>query len=90
MSRNVKDIVKTDPHMRSTHSGYFKDVQWHYYPENLTVCLERGMHLICNNGCLHWPTLNFLYTQVSESLLEGFFSANLESIRKDVECTLGF
>ncbi len=76
-------MVKTDPCMRSIHSGYFKDAQWQY----CTGGWKRGMHLICNNGYLGWPTSIMPYTLVSKSLLEGCFSANLESVRKDVECT---
>ena len=48
-----------------------------------------GAYLICDNGYLCWPTSICPYAGCENSSLEGYFSANLESIRKDVECTFG-
>ncbi len=47
------------------------------------------MYVICNNGYLRWPTLICPYSSVEYSSLEGYFLSNLESVRKDVECTFG-
>ena len=47
------------------------------------------MYLICDNGYLRWPTSIFPYTHVDLASTEGCFSSNLESVRKDVECTFG-
>ena len=47
------------------------------------------MYLICDNGYLRWPTSIFPYTHVDIASTEGYFSSNLESVRKDVECTFG-
>ena len=50
---------------------------------------ERGMYLICDNGYLHWPQSIFSFLGQPSHTLEGYFSSNLESVRKDVECTFG-
>jgi hypothetical protein len=47
------------------------------------------VYVICNNGYLHWPTSICPYGSVEYSSLEGCFLSNLESVRKDVECTFG-
>jgi hypothetical protein len=47
------------------------------------------MYLICNNGYLRWPTSIFPYLQADKSAVKGYFSTNLESVQKDVECTFG-
>ena len=47
------------------------------------------MYLICDNGYLRWPTSIFPYTHVDLASTEGYFSSNLESVRKDVKCTFG-
>ena len=50
---------------------------------------DRGAYLICDNGYLCWPTSICPYAGVENSSLEEFFSTNLESVQKDVECTFG-
>jgi hypothetical protein len=47
------------------------------------------MYLICDNGYLTWPTTISSHAHYDSTTLEGFFSTNLESVRKDVECTFG-
>ena len=47
------------------------------------------MYLICNNGYLPWLTSICPFTQTSKASLEGYFSSNIKSVRKDVECTFG-
>ncbi len=49
----------------------------------------QGMYLICNNGYLRWPTSICPYSQALQGSAEGYFSSNLERVRKDVECTFG-
>ncbi len=52
--------------------------------------MEKGVYLICDNGYLWWPQLICPY--MAEELCHteaGFFSSNIESVRKDVECTFG-
>ena len=50
---------------------------------------DRGAYLICDNGYLRWPTSICPCSGVENSSLEGYLSTNLESVRKDVECTFG-
>jgi hypothetical protein len=69
--------------------GWLSQVFWKYYAVTGVVCLSQGMYLICNNGYLRWPTSMCPYLQVIQWSPEGFFSSNLESVRKDVECTFG-
>ena len=47
------------------------------------------MYLICDNVYLRWPTTICPFTRMDKSTPEGFFSTNIESVRKDVECTFG-
>jgi hypothetical protein len=86
---NDKHIVKTDTIVKKIHLGWFKDVWWCYYMEESCIRHKRGVHLICNNGYLHWPSSICPYEGHKCSTLEGYFSSNLESMRKDVECTFG-
>ena len=53
------------------------------------IAQERGMYLICDNGYLRWPASICPYEGATNSTLEGYFSTNLESVHKDVECTFG-
>ena len=50
---------------------------------------NRGMYLISDNGYLRWPTTICPFTRTRVSSAEGYFSTNIESVRKDVECTFG-
>ena len=42
-----------------------------------------------DNGYLRWPTTICPFTRTSVASPEGYFSTNVESVRKDVECTFG-
>ncbi len=89
-SWNDKDIVKHDGNVRSIRKNcLFTNTTCQYYDGDGNVRTERGMYLICDNGRLLWPTSICLYSKANNATLEGFFSANLESVRKDVECTFG-
>ena len=89
-SRNDMDIVKTDEYVNEVRSKrLFRDAQWSYYNRNGHVRRANGMYLICDNGYLRWPTTICPFTRRSNSSPEGYFSTNIESVRKDVECTFG-
>ncbi len=46
--------------------------------------------MICDNGYLRWPQLICPFTLDEPCHTEsGYFLSNLESVRKDVECTFG-
>jgi hypothetical protein len=47
------------------------------------------MYLICNKGNLCWPQLIGPYATAMAALMEGYFSSNIDSVRKDVKCTFG-
>jgi len=49
----------------------------------------KGMYLICDNEYLTWLTMICPNAHFDSTSLEGFFSTNLESMRKDVECMFG-
>ncbi len=89
-SCNDKDIIKHDVNVRANRlNQLFKNAQWKYYNANGNIRSERGMYLICNNGYLRWPTSICPYSQADSSTIGGYFSTNLESVQKDVECTFG-
>ena len=84
------DIVKTDKYVhRIRLKRLFCNAQWLCYHPNGNVQQENGMYLICDNGYLRWPTTICPFTRTSNSSPEGYFSTNIESVRKDVECTFG-
>ena len=86
---NDQHIVKIDHNVREICKGWMKDVVWRYFTAEGAVGTERGMYLICDNGYLRWPQSICPYEGANKATLEGFFSTNLESVRKDVECTFG-
>jgi hypothetical protein len=47
------------------------------------------MYLICDSGYLCWPQSICPYSSTTAASAEGYFSSNLERVRKDVECTFG-
>ena len=71
-------------------AGVYSNVAWNYFDEYGKVINENGAYLICDNGYLQWPTLicPFMRSE-GNTPLESCFSANLESVRKDVECCFG-
>ena len=89
-SQNDKHIVKLDPNVRALSEGRFSEVEWQYYAEDGSIKTETGVYLICDNGYICWPTLicPYMRSQMSNRL-EDYFSTNLESVRKDVECVFG-
>jgi hypothetical protein len=65
-------------------------VEWQYYDEDGTIKKSTGVYLICNNGYTCWLTTicPYMHSQMNNRL-EDFFSTNIESVRKDVECVFG-
>ncbi len=89
-SRNDKDIVKHDDNVRAIRQNcLFANATWQYYDYNENIRSERGMYLICDNGYLLWPTSICPYSKANNATQQGFFSTNLESVQKDVQCTFG-
>ncbi len=87
---NDKDIVKRDIHMKKIRTDrLFMDTCWQFYDAVGSVCHNRGLYVICDNGYLSWPTLICPFTQARQGTLEGYFSSNIEGVCKDVECTFG-
>ncbi len=88
-SWNDKEIVKVNPNVHHIQTGWFKDVCWKYYTAEGRVKEDQGAYSICDDGYHRWPTLICPSTNATNATLEGYFSTNLESVRKDVESTFG-
>jgi len=89
-TRNDQEIVKLDPNVMKIRSTWFSRIFWSYYTETGAIRQEKGVYLICDNGYLRWPELICPYGAGEPVHTEaGFFSSNIESVRKDVECTFG-
>ena len=83
------DLIMTDSNVAKIRYGLFKDVWWRYYDCKGMVRHERGVYLICDNEYLRWPQTIPPFIGKPSSMVEGYFSSNLESVRKDVECMFG-
>ena len=84
------DIVKTDKSVNAmSKTPLFCDARWHYYSKDGQVRTNRVMYLICDNGFLCWTTTICPVKQADNATAQEYFTTNLESIRKDVECTFG-
>jgi hypothetical protein len=82
--------VKHDIHVKKIQTDrLFTDTCWQFYAADGSICHEQGLYVVCDNGYLSWPTLICPFTQAREGTLEGYFSSNIEGVRKDVECTFG-
>jgi hypothetical protein len=89
-SRNDKHIVKNDSGVLAVGKGMFSSAQWTYFDDNGDQQTETGAYLICDNGYLQWRTLICPHMRSeTNGEYEKCFSANLESVRKDVECVFG-
>jgi hypothetical protein len=87
-TRNDKDIVKHDTHMKKIRTyQLITETCWQFYAADGRVCHDRGLYVICDNGYLSWPTSICPFTKARHGTLEGYFSSNIEGVRKDVECT---
>ena len=88
-TRNDKSIVRRDHKVHAVRTGWYSTVEWEYFSINGEVLIDVGYYLICDNGYLRWPTSICPYLHADKSSMEGHFSSNLESVRKDVECVFG-
>ena len=89
-TQNDKHIVKMDPNVATIHADWYAGIGWNYYDEYGVVQTETGLYLICDNGYLQWPILICPFMRLHNSgRLEDYYSSNLESVRKDVECVFG-
>jgi hypothetical protein len=68
---------------------WYKDVEWEYFTITGESKRSKGVYLICDGGYLRWKTLMCPYAADSVTGRRGYYNTNLESIRKDVECTFG-
>jgi len=89
-SNNDKHIVKIDNNIRMLSEGWLSCVEWNYYAHDEQICSSKGVYVICDNGYISWPTTicPFMGSRLN-GRLEDYFSTNLESVRKDVECVFG-
>jgi hypothetical protein len=89
-SRNDKHIVKDDSNVLAVGAEWYKTVEWKYFNDDGGIIRETGAYFICNNGYLQWPTLMCPFMRSETNVpYETCYSANLESVRKDVECVFG-
>lgn len=90
---NDKTLALFDPFMHQLHAGeILDDVYFDLYDRtldgNVTKQKYRGAWLIVDNGYHNW-SITVPPIKTSTSRAEIRFSAWLESLRKDVECTFG-
>ncbi|KAL9185687.1 hypothetical protein ACHAXT_003464 [Thalassiosira profunda] len=88
-TRNDKHIVKIDKNVARIRDDWYAGVKWTYYTRAGEVKEETGVYLICDGGYCRWPITICPYNGVAKNTLEGYFSTNLEGVRKDVECLFG-
>ena len=88
-TRNDQHIVKLDPTVSKIKKGWYKDVSWQHYDMQGNRQTSHGVYLICDGGYLRWPVLVCPFKHSGPASQKGYFSATLESVRKDVECTFG-
>ena len=88
-TRNDKHIVKLDKAVKHVRDGWYNTITWNFYDSEGQLKTAIGVYLICDGGYLRWPILVCPYQGANVATLESHFSANLESIRKDVECIFG-
>ena len=88
-SRSDKHIVRLDPTVGRIRHGWYKDVKWQYRTMEGELKTAKGVYLICDGGYLRWKSLMCPYAGSPETGRRGYYNSNLESIRKDVECTFG-
>ena len=88
-TRNDKHIVKIDKAVAEIRDGWYSTVNWNFKDSKGRDKTAVGVYLICDGGYLRWPMLICPYASAGVATLEGYFSSNLESVRKDVECVFG-
>ncbi len=88
-TRNDQQIVRTDETVHLIRTGWYRNVKWEYFDASGNIKEDYGIYLICDEGYLRWPQLVCPYKHESVSSQKGYFSARVESVRKDVECVFG-
>lgn len=88
-TRNDMHIVRLDPTVKKIRTEWYKDIQWDCFDAEGNLHQQQGIYLICDGGYLRWRTLICPYPHEHVASRKGHFSTNLESVRKDVECTFG-
>ncbi|MFM8622630.1 MAG: transposase family protein [Holophagaceae bacterium] len=89
-ARNDKNIVKMCTGVKSIREDWYNSVTWSYFDGDGSIQQDVGGYLICDNGYLQWPISICPYLRSeSNTSRQQCFSANLESVRKDVECVFG-
>ncbi|KAL7530316.1 hypothetical protein ACHAXR_004880 [Thalassiosira sp. AJA248-18] len=84
-----KHIVRLDKNVAMIRDGWYKDVEWTYYDKEGNLRRAVGIYLIVDGGNLRWPILICPWKHAHEWTAEGYFSSNIESVLKDVECFFG-
>ena len=88
---NDKSIARYDLTIRQIRgkSKLLADMEWGAYSQDGEVRKQKGAYFICDGGYHFWEQLIAPYKmQIAGSRMERW-SSNLESARKDVECTFG-
>eukprot|EP00956_Cyclotella_meneghiniana_P035135 scaffold111769_cov64-Cyclotella_meneghiniana.AAC.2 len=88
-ARNDQHIVRLDPTVKTIRKEWYNEVDWSYFDLEGNEMWEKGVYLICDGGYLRWRTLLCPFQHSFNGTRQGYYSANLESVRKDVECTFG-
>ena len=88
-TRNDISITRRDHNVHSIVNDWYKDIEWEYFSEEGEVKRDKGVYLICDGGYLKQQTSICPYESARIDTMEGYFSTNLESVRKDVECVFG-
>ena len=70
-------------------NDWYKDMEWEYFNEEGEVKRDKGVYLICDGGYVKQQTSICPFESARIDTLEGYFSTNLESVRKDFECVFG-
>jgi hypothetical protein len=86
---NDKQIMQVDETIQLVKNGWYRDVEWKWYIEYGNKETSVGVYLLCDGGYLHWPELICPFKHEPASSRKGYFSAKIESVRKDVECIFG-
>lgn len=77
--------MKQDHNVYKIQTEWYSNIEWEHYTLEGNIVIEIGV-LICDNSYLRWPTSICPYLHSDKTTMEGFFSTNLESVRKDIEC----
>eukprot|EP00956_Cyclotella_meneghiniana_P005219 scaffold6502_cov38-Cyclotella_meneghiniana.AAC.6 len=88
-ARNDQHIVRLDPTVKSIRKEWYQEVEWSYFDIEGNELWSKGVYLICDGGYLRWRSLICPFQHCRNGTRQGYFSSNLESVRKDVECTFG-